>query len=164
VVDRNSKETKISLSEDEMLIQCGECLQVTSAGLLVATPHGEQATKKRFLEFDGKFRLFSSSGIGERGARSWTRHVSSVCGQRSRVSSRSSQGSDAQPSAAKRRFLQGAKPPRKLVSFCSKEKQSDETTKFMFVCRCLLLPCDGKTIRRLHRFWELRSNSITNGR
>lgn len=39
IIDRNGNEVKVTIPEDEMAVQCGECLQIISGGLLVATPH-----------------------------------------------------------------------------------------------------------------------------
>ncbi|KAF4691145.1 hypothetical protein FOZ60_016133 [Perkinsus olseni] len=39
VADRNSVSSKVTIPDDIMVIQCGECLQIITGGLLVATPH-----------------------------------------------------------------------------------------------------------------------------
>ncbi|EER01755.1 conserved hypothetical protein, partial [Perkinsus marinus ATCC 50983] len=39
VADRNSRTAKVTIPDDIMVIQCGECLQIITGGLLVATPH-----------------------------------------------------------------------------------------------------------------------------
>jgi isopenicillin N synthase-like dioxygenase len=39
IADRSGRQVKVTIPRDCMAVQCGECLQVVSGGLLVATPH-----------------------------------------------------------------------------------------------------------------------------
>jgi len=39
IVDRQSAPVKVNIPADHMAVQCGECLQIMTGGLLVATPH-----------------------------------------------------------------------------------------------------------------------------
>eukprot|EP00697_Spironema_sp_BW2_P017115 gnl/Spiro4/8678_TR4535_c0_g1_i1.p1 gnl/Spiro4/8678_TR4535_c0_g1~~gnl/Spiro4/8678_TR4535_c0_g1_i1.p1 ORF type:complete len:386 (+),score=57.22 gnl/Spiro4/8678_TR4535_c0_g1_i1:102-1160(+) len=45
IVDRNSGAVSVKIPEDELAIQCGECLQVVTGGLMVATPHCVRASR-----------------------------------------------------------------------------------------------------------------------
>jgi isopenicillin N synthase-like dioxygenase len=44
IVDRNSGSVKIEIPNDHLAVQCGECLQIITGGLLVATPHRVKAS------------------------------------------------------------------------------------------------------------------------
>ena len=39
IIDRQSGAVKVDFPENEMAVQCGECLQIITGGLVVATPH-----------------------------------------------------------------------------------------------------------------------------
>lgn len=39
IVDRDSNSIQVTIPNDELAVQCGECLQILTGGLLVATPH-----------------------------------------------------------------------------------------------------------------------------
>jgi isopenicillin N synthase-like dioxygenase len=39
IVDRSGGAVKVNIPEDNLAVQCGECLQIMTGGLLVATPH-----------------------------------------------------------------------------------------------------------------------------
>lgn len=45
IVDRSGGSIKVDIPDDELAVQCGECLQVITGGLLVATPHAVRASK-----------------------------------------------------------------------------------------------------------------------
>jgi len=65
---------KVSIPVDRMAVQCGECLQIISGGLLLATPHAVRASKSNgipigrgtcpvFVDTDVDFRLAAPQGI-----------------------------------------------------------------------------------------------------
>ena len=39
IVGRNDNSVKVDIPDDHLAVQCGECLQIMTGGLLVATPH-----------------------------------------------------------------------------------------------------------------------------
>eukprot|EP00164_Ancoracysta_twista_P002192 GFYU01002894.1.p1 GENE.GFYU01002894.1~~GFYU01002894.1.p1 ORF type:complete len:371 (+),score=141.13 GFYU01002894.1:34-1113(+) len=45
VTDRDGGEVKVSNAPENLMVQCGECLQIITGGLLVATPHCVKASK-----------------------------------------------------------------------------------------------------------------------
>jgi len=50
VVDRGSSPVKVEIPADHMGVQCGECLQIITGGLLVATPHSVNASHAENLK------------------------------------------------------------------------------------------------------------------
>jgi len=75
IVNRGSSPVKVSIPADCMAVQCGECLQIISGGLLVATPHAVRASKPTsgvrcgrgsfpvFIDTDVEFPLTAPAGI-----------------------------------------------------------------------------------------------------
>jgi isopenicillin N synthase-like dioxygenase len=75
VVNRGSTPVKISFPPDQMAVQCGECLQIISGGLLVATPHAVRASNSSngvrigraacpmFVDTDVEYKLAAPPGI-----------------------------------------------------------------------------------------------------
>lgn len=45
IVDRGSQPVHVKIPADFLAVQCGECLQVITGGLLVATPHAVRASQ-----------------------------------------------------------------------------------------------------------------------
>ncbi len=61
VVDRNSEESKVVIPADDLVIQCGECLQILTGGLLVATPHSVRPSVDKQTEKKKKRRVGRAS-------------------------------------------------------------------------------------------------------
>jgi len=78
VVNRGSTPVQVKIPADHMGVQCGECLQVITGGLLVATPHAVRVSKSNsnvrvgrgafpvFVDTDVEFLLATPPGV-ERG-------------------------------------------------------------------------------------------------
>jgi len=74
-VDRSSSSVKVIIPPDHMAVQCGECLQIVTGGLLVATPHAVRSSKSPvgtkvgraafpvFVDTDAEFLLKAPEGI-----------------------------------------------------------------------------------------------------
>lgn len=152
-MDRNSKETRVSLNEDDLLIQCGECLQVVSAGLLVATPHGISfcltVCSFVFVECLLCATAVRASISKERGVGRATFPVFVDSGPEFRLNP---------PPGVKREDVL-----RSAVS--SKVSIFDRKCLFGFHIfkRCHRWQADGMTIKLLLIFSEHRSSNITNG-
>jgi len=76
VVNRGSTPVKVTVPPDHMAVQCGECLQIISGGLLVATPHAVRASNSQgmrvgratcpvFVDTHVEFKLAAPPGIDQ---------------------------------------------------------------------------------------------------
>jgi isopenicillin N synthase-like dioxygenase len=75
VVDRQSSSVNVKIPADHMAVQCGECLQVITGGLLVATPHSVRASASPdgtkigrstfpvFIDTDTDFPMAAPDGV-----------------------------------------------------------------------------------------------------
>lgn len=73
IIDRNSGSVKVSIPSDHLAVQCGECLQIITGGLLVATPHCVKASASPvrigrasfpvFIDTTAVFPLSAPSGV-----------------------------------------------------------------------------------------------------
>jgi isopenicillin N synthase-like dioxygenase len=66
---------RVHIPEDDLAVQCGECLQIVTGGLLVATPHAVRASKPLpgqrvgrgtfpvFIDTGAEFRLAPPLGV-----------------------------------------------------------------------------------------------------
>jgi len=75
IVDRGSQPVHVKIPPDCLAVQCGECLQVITGGLLVATPHAVRpshasngqpigrATFPVFIDTDTDFPLNAPAGV-----------------------------------------------------------------------------------------------------
>lgn len=73
IVDRNSGSVKVQIPSDNLAVQCGECLQIITGGLLVATPHCVKASASErkigrasfpvFIDTSATFPLSAPDGV-----------------------------------------------------------------------------------------------------
>lgn len=75
IISRDSTPVHVAMPADEMIVQCGECVQIVSGGLCVATPHAVRpskapngrrvgrATFPLFIDTDADFRLNPPRGV-----------------------------------------------------------------------------------------------------
>lgn len=75
IMDRNNTPVRVLIPEDDMGVQCGECLQIVSGGLLVATPHSVRSSNSPegipvgrvafpvFIDVDADFALNLPEGV-----------------------------------------------------------------------------------------------------
>lgn len=65
IVNRDGGATNVLIPEDELAVQCGECLQILTGGLLVATPHAVRASRAPPGKRVGRatFPVFIDSGM-----------------------------------------------------------------------------------------------------
>ena len=74
IIDRNGGQKKVNIPKDDMAVQIGECLQIISGGLLVATPHQVKPSKQEgkkigrasfpvFVDTDIHYKLSAPPGV-----------------------------------------------------------------------------------------------------
>lgn len=73
IIDRNSGSVKVNIPPENLAVQCGECLQIITGGLLVATPHCVRASASSrkvgrasfpvFIDTTADFPLSAPEGV-----------------------------------------------------------------------------------------------------